>query len=173
MKNKSYSSAFLVSILAFVEGVLFTIFTWELFQEQLESLEDNQTYIDDMQKLWGRQQDFFVNCELFFGNDKWYWLIPTHPCLKINYLERLYTRIQLKQMIRAGTDCDEEEWDLNKKHYINELRKSNFEKRVLLFLIIGFGIFWYFYLQEYLVGDPFWGSNATKEQLTKYLGRQI
>jgi hypothetical protein len=33
MKNKSYSSAFLISILAFVEGVLFTIFTWELFQE--------------------------------------------------------------------------------------------------------------------------------------------
>jgi len=31
MKNKNYSSAFLISILAFVEGVLFTIFTWELF----------------------------------------------------------------------------------------------------------------------------------------------
>jgi len=31
MRNKNYSSAFLLSILAFVEGVLFTLFTWELF----------------------------------------------------------------------------------------------------------------------------------------------
>lgn len=34
MRNKNYSSGFLLSILAFVEGVLFTIFTWELMQEQ-------------------------------------------------------------------------------------------------------------------------------------------
>lgn len=31
MKNKNYSYAFILSILAFVEGVLFTLFTWELF----------------------------------------------------------------------------------------------------------------------------------------------
>ena len=55
MRNKNYSYAFILSILAFVEGVLFTLFTWELFQEQLESLEDNQTYIDDMQKMRGKQ----------------------------------------------------------------------------------------------------------------------
>jgi hypothetical protein len=44
-------------------------------------------------------------------------------------------------MIRAGDKSDEEEWDLNKKHYLVELKKSNFEKKVLLFLIIGIGIF--------------------------------
>lgn len=33
MRNKNYSYAFILSILAFVEGVLFTLFTWELFQE--------------------------------------------------------------------------------------------------------------------------------------------
>jgi hypothetical protein len=44
-----------LGILALIEGVLFTVFTWELFTEQLESLEDNQTYIDDMQKMWGKQ----------------------------------------------------------------------------------------------------------------------
>lgn len=33
MRQKSYSSGFLCSILAFVEGVLFTIFTWELMTE--------------------------------------------------------------------------------------------------------------------------------------------
>ena len=30
MKNDKYSYAFFASILAFVEGILFTIFTWEL-----------------------------------------------------------------------------------------------------------------------------------------------
>jgi hypothetical protein len=74
-------------------------------------------------------------------------------------------------MIRAGEKCDEEEWDLNKKHYLEELKKSNFEKRVLLFTIIGLGIFWYFYLREKLIFDPFWGSNASTQQLSKYLGR--
>jgi palmitoyltransferase len=33
MKHKNYSTAFMLSIAAFVEGVLFTIFTWELVQE--------------------------------------------------------------------------------------------------------------------------------------------
>ena len=58
MKGKNYSWGFMLSIVAFVEGVLFTLFTWELIQEQIESLEDNQTYIDDMQKMWGRPQGF-------------------------------------------------------------------------------------------------------------------
>lgn len=33
MRHKNYSTAFMLSIGAFVEGVLFTIFTWELLQE--------------------------------------------------------------------------------------------------------------------------------------------
>ena len=33
MRNKNYSYAFILSILAFVEGVLFSMFTWELFNE--------------------------------------------------------------------------------------------------------------------------------------------
>ena len=41
MRNKNYSYAFILSIVAFVEGVLFAMFTWELFSEQIESLEDN------------------------------------------------------------------------------------------------------------------------------------
>jgi hypothetical protein len=76
-------------------------------------------------------------------------------------------------MIRAGDKSDEEEWDLNKKHYLVELKRSNFEKKVLLILIIGIGIFWFFYLREYLIKDPFWGSNASKDQLTKYFGKSM
>ena len=98
----------------------------------MESLEDNQTYIDDKQKLWGKQQDFFQNVEDLFGKDKWWWLIPTHPCIHINYLERLYTRVQLKQILRSKEEFDEDEWDLNKKHYLVELKQSNKEKRIYM-----------------------------------------
>jgi hypothetical protein len=48
MNKPEYPYAFIMSIVAFVEGLLFAYFTWELCQEQLESLEDNQSYIDDL-----------------------------------------------------------------------------------------------------------------------------
>lgn len=35
-------------------GILFALFTYEILGEQLESLEDNQTYIDDKQRLSGK-----------------------------------------------------------------------------------------------------------------------
>ena len=67
--------------MAFIEAVLFIVFTWELIGEQLESVEDNQTYIDDRKKLWGKQQSFYKNLEALLGKDFWWWLAPTHPCL--------------------------------------------------------------------------------------------
>ena len=118
MRNKNYSSAFLCSILGFVEGVIFSVFTWELFHEQLASIEDNQTYIDDQQKMWGKPQDFLDSCESLLGKDKLWWFVPTHPTLKINYLEQLYSRVQIKQMRRDRKVVEEEEWDINKKFYL-------------------------------------------------------
>ena len=41
MRGDNYSWGFLLSIVAFVEGALFVLFTWELLQEQIESIEDN------------------------------------------------------------------------------------------------------------------------------------
>ena len=76
-------------------------------------------------------------------------------------------------MIRQGMECDEEEWDLNKKHYLKELKKSNFEKRVFLFIIIGMILLWFFYIRQKMIIDPFWGSNATNEQIARYFGKQI
>lgn len=145
MRGENYSWGFLLSIVAFVEGALFVLFTWELLQEQIESIEDNQTYVDDMQKLWGKQRTFWQNAEQFFGKDYWWWLMPTHPSIKINYLERLYTKNQLKQIIRSGVESEEEEWDLNKKNYLHELKRSNFEKKVFVVTLVLFLLFWQFY----------------------------
>lgn len=70
------------------------------------------------------------------GKDKWWWFIPTHPCIKINYLEKLYTKAQYKQFLKQDKVVEEDEWDLNKKHYINELRHSNFEKRLFVLSLV-------------------------------------
>ena len=104
-----------------------------------------------MQKMWGKQQSFFENCDLFFGTDRWHWMCPTHPALKINYLERMYTRNQMRQISRAGGSFEEDEWDLNKKHYIRELRRSNLEKRIGLVLLIIVALSWFFYVQPALI----------------------
>lgn len=47
-ENRNHSYGFLLSIIAFIVGIIFTVFTFELFQEQMESLEGNQTYIDNL-----------------------------------------------------------------------------------------------------------------------------
>ena len=71
-----------------------------------------------------------------FGKDRLFWLIPTHPCLRLNYLERLYTRNQIKQIVRQKIEFEEHEWDINKKFYVHELRKSNREKTIFFGLLL-------------------------------------
>ena len=48
MNKPDYPYVFIMCILAFVEGLLFAFFTYEMCQEQIESLEDNQSYVDDL-----------------------------------------------------------------------------------------------------------------------------
>ena len=54
IREEGYAAAFLCGVIAFVEGILFAMFTFELLQEQMESLEDNQMFIDDRKQLWGK-----------------------------------------------------------------------------------------------------------------------
>ena len=95
----------------------------------------------------GRPNSFRKNCELFFGVDRWWWMIPTHPCLRINYLERTFTRVQIQQMFRRKlVDIEpDDEWDPNKKHFLKELKRSNFEKMVYIScLVLMFFVWWLF-----------------------------
>jgi amino acid transporter len=41
MAKPNYSYAFIAAVFAFIEGILFTFFCFELIQEQAESIEDN------------------------------------------------------------------------------------------------------------------------------------
>lgn len=51
---KNYPYAFIGSILAFVEGLLFAYFTFDLLSEQITSIDDNQSYVDDLKKQYGK-----------------------------------------------------------------------------------------------------------------------
>ena len=46
--------AFVLCVIGFIEGILFTFFCFELVQEQFESIGDNQTYVDDMKETFGK-----------------------------------------------------------------------------------------------------------------------
>lgn len=50
MNHGNYPYAFIGSILAFVEGLLFAYFTFDLLSEQITSIDDNQSYVDDLKK---------------------------------------------------------------------------------------------------------------------------
>lgn len=101
MNKPEYPYAFIMTIVAFVEGLLFAYFTWELCQEQLESLEQNQSYIDDLKNQFGAQMDFFVLCKRTFGEDYWWWWLPTHPELKTNYFERVWPKKDIREQKRS------------------------------------------------------------------------
>mmetsp|Transcript_32833 Transcript_32833/g.43283 ORF Transcript_32833/g.43283 Transcript_32833/m.43283 type:complete len:104 (+) Transcript_32833:369-680(+) len=48
METGGYVAAFISNVLAFVEGVLFSYFTYDLLSDHLTSIDDNQSYIDDL-----------------------------------------------------------------------------------------------------------------------------
>ena len=48
MRGAWYPYCFIGSIIAFVEGLLFSYFTYELLSEQVTAIDDNQSYVDDL-----------------------------------------------------------------------------------------------------------------------------
>ena len=58
---QGYTLAFILCVVGFIEGILFTFFCFELVQEQFESIGDNQTYVDDMKETFGRPQALIDN----------------------------------------------------------------------------------------------------------------
>ena len=97
-----------------------------------------------MKEMYGQPQFFIENFKATMGHDWLFWLIPTRPCLKINYLEKVY---KLKEIEKMKT-FDEDDYDENKKIYANEVLKSKLEKQLMGVLITGFVGIWYMYLND-------------------------
>ena len=107
-------------IASFIEGILFAFFCFELLQEQFEAIEINQTYIDDMKELFGRPLDFITNLKCTLGYDMWWWLLPTQPCISLNYLEKMYTVKEIKKL----REFDEDDYDEDHKLFAKTIQKA-------------------------------------------------
>lgn len=80
-----YAISFFFCICVMIESILFSFFTLELVGEQLESFQDNQTYVDDLKDLVGIPMTLGEALFVWLGEDRWFWALPTKPVLNINY----------------------------------------------------------------------------------------
>lgn len=104
-----------------------------------------------MKKQYGRQGELYENAQSYFGMDTMWWLVPTHPELRINYLERVWPKKAVQRMIQMDKfDLQEEHSDPDKKQFAEEQRYARFEKKIMWGILILSLLFWFFFLQEFL-----------------------
>lgn len=89
-----------------------------------------------MKELFGRPLSLFKSLKLTLGNDWQWWLVPTHPVLKINYFEKLYT---IKQIEKLDT-FEEDDSDPDKKQFAKEMKRSQIEKQILYIILLLVGV---------------------------------
>ena len=82
-----------------------------------------------------------------------WWLTPTHPELKTNYYERVWPKREIKQMYRTNNfDVQEEEdSDPEKKFFIADQKRAQFEKKLFWLTILAFIFLWIFVLQDIFI----------------------
>ena len=85
INKPGYPIAFFLCVCVLLESILFSFFTLELVGEQLESFQDNQTYVDDLKELIGIPLTLIEGIKVWMGEDWMFWWLPTTPILKINY----------------------------------------------------------------------------------------
>ena len=87
----------------------------------MTAIDDNQSYVDDLKKQYGKQQEFMDNCQLTLGIDYLWWLVPTRPELRTNFYERVWPKKEIKRMYRNDDfDMEEEDSDPDKKLFALE-----------------------------------------------------
>ena len=87
--------------------------------------------------------------KLALGDDFLWWLVPTRPELRTNYLERVWPKRQVKRMyIAEQFDMEQEEGDEDQKLYNEAKVKALFEKKLCFMLILVLGLLWVFVIQD-------------------------
>lgn len=74
---------------------------------------------------------------LVLGEDRLWWLVPTHPELKTNYFERVWPKREIRRMRKAGEyDREQDDSDPDKKMFAQEVRRARCEKKTVLVVVI-------------------------------------
>jgi len=135
------------SVFCFIEGILFAFFCFEIGQEQMESIVENQTYIDSEQERWGRPMPIWYLFKQAMGHDILWWWFPSTPLVKINYLEKLYTE---RQVMREKIP-KEDDYDVDKKEFARLQQWIRWEKRVWVLLFTAVALAWFFLVKDELI----------------------
>ena len=99
--------------------------------------------MDAKKRQFGKQQDFWENAKLALGNDWFWWWVPTHPELELNYYERVWPAKTVRLLRRSGLLSQQvEETDDDKKVILAERDKSHFEKKLIVVTIIILELLW-------------------------------
>lgn len=102
MEQPLFTYVLIMAIAAFIEGCLFAFYTYEMATDCLDSVEDNQSYIDYLKQQYGAQKDFFEMCKESFGEDIYWWPMPTMPKLRTNLFERVWSKKETKAMYKSN-----------------------------------------------------------------------
>ena len=125
-------------------GLYFSFHLINLLVEQFESLEDNQSYIDEQKADYGVQQELWTTLKQHLGEDYFYWFWPTYPALDSNYLERVWSRSETIKMYRTNEfDCEERKSDPKRQYYARAWRRSWVEKISTVLLLVLVGYLWH------------------------------
>lgn len=81
-----------------------------------------------MKDLAGKPLDLIDGLYLTIGLDWQWWLAPTRPLLKINFLEQMYTFKQVKSL----DTFEEEDSDPNNKYFAKERMRVDKEKQIII-----------------------------------------
>jgi len=94
-----------------------------------------------MKELFGRPLDFISNLKCALGYDMWWWLLPTRPCLALNFFEKMYTVKEIKKL----RDFDEDDYDEDHKVFAQTILQARREKKILgglLLLVVTIWVLW-------------------------------
>ena len=125
MNEDGFAAACITDCLVLALCCATTYIGYELLKEQIGTIEENQTFIDEVKKQLGKQHSFFTGAKLSLGTDWLWWFVPTRSVLRTNYYERVWTKREVKKMfIDNSFTMEEEEGDKDDKLYQEAQKKS-------------------------------------------------
>lgn len=105
-----------------------------------------------MKKQFGQQIDYFDLYQIAFGQDYYWWWVPTHPELKTNYLEKVWSKREIREQRRADQfEKDEDDSDPDKKLFSQEVKRSRMEKRIVGVVIPMMFVAWMVIGQDFVL----------------------
>ena len=102
------------------------------------------------------QMGFYEALMFTIGEDFFWWMIPTHPELRTNYFERVWSKKEMKRMAQEEKfDKRQDDSDPDKKMFSVEVRRARYEKKLFMIVLIGSIYAWFAYGQKWITSSKY------------------